>query len=293
VFIFINNFYYPIVSMTDWINNLYLINTVINIISTSFTLLFVLYRFTSLFSYFIGFIKFCGKLYHGLFYLKDRLFTSENNTETLQYSVNNDENTSPQEDSDIFSFEENNSFFSRMKSKIYKWVFPKKKEYTILPTYEIRTSYIEQGNPQQIENEIITNQIRDLIYYDNESDSKSDTNESIPLLWVTNSNDDISNGFNNNNNNNSSNNYSNNSSSSSSSNYLNGCNMFDPLYNNISRHNNNSNSDVFSDTTSSSITNHFPFYKNKNEDECIIDLDKHSLDLIQKFGELSLKQKSL
>ena len=213
MFIFINNFYYPIVSMTDWINNLYLINTVINIISTSFTLLFVLYRFTSLFSYFIGFIKFCGKLYHGLFYLKDRLFTSENNTETLQYSVNNDENTSPQEDSDIFSFEENNSFFSRMKSKIYKWVFPKKKEYTILPTYEIRTSYIEQGNPQQIENEIITNQIRDLIYYDNESDSKSDTNESIPLLWVTNSNDDISNGFNNNNNNNnnSSNNYSNNS----------------------------------------------------------------------------------
>ena len=61
------NIYYL---MINWLDNLYIINTILNFCSTTFTLLFILYRFTSLFSYIIGFIKFCGKLFNGVVYLK-------------------------------------------------------------------------------------------------------------------------------------------------------------------------------------------------------------------------------
>ena len=51
--------------------DIYLINTVINIIWYIFSILFVLYKFTSFFKYIYNFGKFLGKLTQNIFYVKD------------------------------------------------------------------------------------------------------------------------------------------------------------------------------------------------------------------------------
>lgn len=53
--------------------DLYLFNTIINTIWYLFTILFVLYRFTSFFSYIYNFSKFCYKLWNGIVYIVDQL----------------------------------------------------------------------------------------------------------------------------------------------------------------------------------------------------------------------------
>jgi hypothetical protein len=49
--------------------DLYLFNTIVNTIWYIFTILFVLYRFTSLFSYIYNFSRFCGKLFTGVHHI--------------------------------------------------------------------------------------------------------------------------------------------------------------------------------------------------------------------------------
>ena len=49
--------------------DLLLVNTLINLIWYIFTMIFLLYRFTSFFSYAVNFIKFCGKLFSGMYYI--------------------------------------------------------------------------------------------------------------------------------------------------------------------------------------------------------------------------------
>lgn len=49
--------------------DLYLFNTIINTIWYIFTILFVLYRFTSFFSYIYNFSRFCGKIFTGIKYV--------------------------------------------------------------------------------------------------------------------------------------------------------------------------------------------------------------------------------
>lgn len=53
--------------------DLYLFNTIANTIWYIFTILFVLYKFTSFFSYTYNFIKFCGKLFTWIKYLYDQI----------------------------------------------------------------------------------------------------------------------------------------------------------------------------------------------------------------------------
>lgn len=48
--------------------DLLLFNTILNMCWYIFTLLFFLYRFTSFFTHFYGFFKFCKKLYNGIHY---------------------------------------------------------------------------------------------------------------------------------------------------------------------------------------------------------------------------------
>jgi hypothetical protein len=55
--------------------DLYLFNTIINTIWYLFTILFVLYRFTSFFSYIYNFSKFCYKLWNGIVYLIEQVNT--------------------------------------------------------------------------------------------------------------------------------------------------------------------------------------------------------------------------
>lgn len=60
--------------------DLYLFNTIVNTIWYIFTILFVLYRFTSLFSYMYNFSRFCGKLFTGVHHI----YTYTKNTNRYQ-----------------------------------------------------------------------------------------------------------------------------------------------------------------------------------------------------------------
>ena len=53
--------------------DLYLFNTIVNTIWYIFTILFVLYRFTSFFSYIYNFVRFCGKLFNGIYFVYDQI----------------------------------------------------------------------------------------------------------------------------------------------------------------------------------------------------------------------------
>lgn len=174
--------------MIDIINILNILNVILNTISTSFTLLFILYRFTSLFSYMLGFIKFCAKIIKGIFYIKNNI--SYYSSGYCYTTLSNDDNNSK-------------SIFSKIGNYVnrtYRYFFPKKKEYTILPVYEIRESYIDQNNENNqndnnntndIEKNLINAQLNDLMnddYNDDESAPFINENENSFNLSKTSSN---------------------------------------------------------------------------------------------------------
>ena len=185
--------------MSEWMNNLYLINTILNTISTTFTLLFLLYRFTSLFSYIVGFVKFCGKLFNGIVYLKNTALDYYYNrtghiNEDIEYGLtdSHDNNNDDYYTSDgvvYRSVYSNETFFSKFKNKVYSFIYPKKNEYNSLPIYQTRSSYIinsddpgyNQNDTQTdncIEQNIINQQLNNLL---DEEDDESVS--SVPLLW--------------------------------------------------------------------------------------------------------------
>jgi hypothetical protein len=60
--------------------DIYLFTMILNWLWYIFSILFVLYRFTSFFTYVYGFFKFLGKLFEGLIYFKNQSFNSFNYT---------------------------------------------------------------------------------------------------------------------------------------------------------------------------------------------------------------------
>ncbi len=173
--------------MTDLLNTLYLFNTILNVFSTTGTLLFLLYRFTSFFSYIVGFIKFCGRLFNGVVYVKNKIvnYYYPYDYSSIQCSEEDLEEGHYNDDGVIYNTVENNtkrSFFSRCKSGIYNFFFPKKKEYSTLPIYHTRASYIvsdeEREDNTTIEQRIIHDQISNLL------DQENEISDSIPLLWL-------------------------------------------------------------------------------------------------------------
>lgn len=103
--------------------DIYFVNSVINIIWYIFSILFVLYKFTSFFSYIYNFGKFLGQLTQGVFYVKDRVveFTEHRRNQYI---------TRPNVPSE-------QSFFSRMKNKFTSYFWGKKSVVTEteLPMY--------------------------------------------------------------------------------------------------------------------------------------------------------------
>lgn len=101
--------------------DIYFVNNVINIIWYIFSILFVLYKFTSFFSYIYNFCKFLGQLTQGVFYVKDRVveFTEHRRNQYI-YNVHSEQN-----------------FFSRMKNKITSYFWGKQSvvSQTELPMY--------------------------------------------------------------------------------------------------------------------------------------------------------------
>lgn len=90
--------------------DIFFVNTVINIIWYIFSILFVLYKFTSFFSYIYNFGKFLGQLTQGAFYIKDRVveFTEHRSN---QYITRPNTQVSSQ------------SFFNRIKNKIKSYIW--------------------------------------------------------------------------------------------------------------------------------------------------------------------------
>lgn len=106
----------------------YFITSFINMVWQIFTILFVLYRFTSFFSMMYNFILFLGKLLKGVYYIKDQV--TRYIAKKRGYSYLNDEQ--------IRGLNRNNeTWFDKIKS----WIFGKPRR-TNIPLYETRTSFV-------------------------------------------------------------------------------------------------------------------------------------------------------
>ena len=106
--------------------DIYFVNSVINIIWYIFSILFVLYKFTSFFTYIYNFGKFLGKLTQNIFYVKDRVveFTEQRRNQYI---------TRPSQVSQVKS----QSLFTRMKNNVtnYFWGPQKQETEMELPIY--------------------------------------------------------------------------------------------------------------------------------------------------------------
>lgn len=105
----------------------YFITSVINMIWQIFTILFVLYRFTSFFNMLYNFTKFIGRLFKGLIYIKDQI--SLYITKHSRYSYVN---------------ENSQTTFQKLYNNIKSWFI--KSPSTIIPLYETRESYVNNLN---------------------------------------------------------------------------------------------------------------------------------------------------
>jgi hypothetical protein len=92
--------------------NLYLFNTIINTIWYLFTILFVLYKFTSFFSYIYNFIKFCGKLFTWIKYLYDEIIIYLQKKRGYKYTLLNDLESQ--------RTQQNKTYFQKIKANIWK-----------------------------------------------------------------------------------------------------------------------------------------------------------------------------
>lgn len=162
--------------------DLYLFNTIINTVWYIFTILFVLYKFTSFFSYIYNFSRFCGKLFTGIHYV----YTSIISRTANKYQP-----------VDIESREKPKSIFERFKDTCkrkwnklfgkediipqYESVFPLV-ETTTLPNsynaklYQESNSILERQLFDQKMKELIS---EDSVYYDPNYQSMSLSDDKI------------------------------------------------------------------------------------------------------------------
>ena len=109
--------------------DIYFVNSVINIIWYIFSILFVLYKFTSFFTYIYNFGKFLGKLTQNIFYVKDRVveFTEQRRNQYI---------TRPLQPSQVSQVKSQN-LFTRMKNNVVNYFWgPQKQETEMeLPMY--------------------------------------------------------------------------------------------------------------------------------------------------------------
>ena len=154
--------------------DLYLFNTIINTIWYLFTLLFVLYKFTSLFSYGYNFLRFCGKLFNSLYYVYDRITIYIKRRNGYEYvetqgDVESQNNSNPQPKTLLQSCK---TYLSKQYDHIYYKVFGKRNNYdhprddrinlaeiTIMNNTE---SFTLNKNKKDYENELFDQQMNEL-----------------------------------------------------------------------------------------------------------------------------------
>jgi hypothetical protein len=119
--------------------DLYLFNTIINTIWYIFTILFVLYRFTSFFSYIYNFVRFCGKLFSGIHYIYDQIriyirkrrgFTQLSSDEEAQEYLLPEQHTRHKT-----IFETCKEYISKQYDYVYYKVFGKARSSNFTQTY--------------------------------------------------------------------------------------------------------------------------------------------------------------
>lgn len=136
--------------------DLLLLNTILNVIWYISTVLFLLYRFTSLFSYGYNFLKFCGKIWIGVCWVKDK---------TVSFIKRDELHIQPVNNKTIYQ-----KFRNKCK-KVYNYFYPKKDN--LFPMYSSNResyvqNYIDNDNDNYFENEMSK-----LIREENESSSFS------------------------------------------------------------------------------------------------------------------------
>lgn len=107
----------------------YFLTSLVNMLWQIFTILFVLYRFTSFFSMMYNFVLFLGKLLKGVYYIKDQVSRYIAKKRGYSYLSREELNGLPSRN--------NQSWYSKIKS----WIFREPRR-TNIPLYETRTSYI-------------------------------------------------------------------------------------------------------------------------------------------------------
>jgi len=145
--------------------DIYFLQSILNIIWYVFSILFVLYKFTSFFSYIWNFIKFLGKFTKGIAYAVEqfKIFITKRNNQRSELPRYDNENGTDdisnyftnrgidiRDDPGLRRNSKHQSFFTKTKTKLNNLIFGKP-NHNYIPLTDTRLSYI---NSNLIETEI-------------------------------------------------------------------------------------------------------------------------------------------
>jgi hypothetical protein len=108
--------------------DLYLLNTIINIIWYIFTVLFLLYKFTSFFGYIYNFLRFCGKIFGVIHYIYDkgRIYLYRRNG---YIHFQNEQNINMNQPKSIF--QNCKEYLSKKYNRLYYKIFGKQRDHNV------------------------------------------------------------------------------------------------------------------------------------------------------------------
>jgi hypothetical protein len=121
--------------------DIYFFSTLLNIIWYIFTIIFVLYKFTSFFSYAYNFFRFCGKLFNGVVWLKNQVSDYIQRKRGYIRLSNDHEILLPQQN------KQHQSIFQKLYNNTYNFIFGKQSSpnQPIQLDESIRESYIDKN----------------------------------------------------------------------------------------------------------------------------------------------------
>ena len=144
---------------------LILISTIMNICWYVLSIIYVLYKYTSVFNHIYNFFKMCGRCINGIFYIKDYIRFSRDRVHIRHTS----EEENDQEDDPLLHSREFNSppsLFSRIKLKVKNFFSRNRAGYVELPVYETsyeRPSHFKNSQLIRDENNAFNNHVDNLM----------------------------------------------------------------------------------------------------------------------------------
>lgn len=173
--------------------DIYFLQTILNIIWTIFSILFVLYRFTTFFSYILNFIKFLGKITNGILYVKNQV--------SLKLGFQNNSYTQLPESSNTVK---NKTVIQHIKSKfssLYRYISGNKYQQVDLEmcTTSIYDPSVSQNRERATFEEYFDNLVKEnhtqekQSLIQNHQDSSSDDEEPPQMFFSAQDNNDTTN----------------------------------------------------------------------------------------------------